>query len=106
MSTPTGLEVAGFLGRGDDLDLVSLAFEHLPLVTTFARAYTRGKGFDATGEPNAELAAVIVTATARLVTNPTADRREQLGEYGRTPHEAGWSLPELDVLHRYRKRTA
>ncbi len=106
MLTPTGFDVAGFLGRGDDLDLVGLAFEHLPVVTTFARAYTRGQGFDATGEPNAELAAVIVTATARLVTNPTSERREQLGEYGRTPHEAGWSLPELDVLHRYRKRTA
>jgi len=106
MLTPTGFDVAAFLGRGGDSDLVGLAFEHLPLVTTFARAYTRGKGFDATGEPNAELAAVIVTATARLVTNPTSERREQLGDYGRTPHVDGWSLPELDVLHRYRKRTA
>lgn len=102
---PTAQQVAAFLGRGDDVELLDLAEEHLPIVATFVEAYTRGQGFT-DGSPGEDLDAVILTATARMVTNPTADQREQLDTYHRVPAVAGWTLPELAVLHRYRRRTA
>lgn len=101
----TGQQVADFLGQGDDGTVVALADQHVALVTTFVDAYTRGQGFTA-GVPEADLDAVIVTATARLVTNPAQAQREALGEYQVTPALAGWTLPELAVLHRWRRRLA
>jgi hypothetical protein len=38
----------------------------VPLITSIAKSYTRGRGFEVDGEPNAEIAAVITTASARL----------------------------------------
>lgn len=102
----TAQRVAEFLGRGGEGQALTLAGEHLPLVTLFVRAYTRGQGFDDAGNPNAELDAVIVTSCARMVSNPTSELREQLGDYSRVPHPPGWSLPEIGVLHRYRRRAA
>ena len=40
----------------------------IPIITTMAKAYTRGNGFDG-NEPNDEVAAVIATASARLASN-------------------------------------
>lgn len=83
-----------------------LADAAVPLVTAFAKAYTRGRGFDA-GQPNEEIAAVITTAAARLGSNTgqTATSRTD----GTTTTEqrtwfTGWTLAELYVLNRYRKR--
>lgn len=98
--------VARFLDQDGDADLIALVGDHLPIVTAFVRSYTRGGGFFA-GEPNDDLAAVIITATARLVTNPDQVKREQIGDYQVTPTVFdGFSLPETMVLHRYRKRSA
>lgn len=67
------------------------------------RAYTRGGGF--TPDPNPELEAVIVTATARLLANP-----EQIatgvGSVQIHGGFKGFNLAELAVLNRYRKRAA
>ncbi len=74
------------------------------LVLEMARGYTRGRGFDpASGMPGADVAAVIVTAAARLAAN-----------VGQTPATAGgltlgvgwsgWTLAEQMVLNRYRAR--
>lgn len=108
MATVTGQDLADFLGQGDDAALVALAGEHVALVTAMARAYTRGGGFAANGgEPNDEVAAVITTASARLVTNPEQLRREQIHDYAVSPTPfVGWSLVECAVLNRYRKRAA
>ena len=62
----------------------------------------RGRGFD-DDEPNDELAAVITTASARLVANPeqiptTIGSVEIRGAFN------GFSLAETFVLNRYRKR--
>ncbi|MGO2166668.1 hypothetical protein [Corynebacterium casei] len=98
-------DVAKFLGRGDDTELIALAQEHLPIVTAFIEAYTRGRGF-AGGEPDGPLRAVIITAAARLVPNPEQMKRYQTGDYAETPAILdGFTLPELAILHRYRKRT-
>lgn len=102
----TGQDVADFLGRGDDTSLVALAGEHATVITAMANAYTRGRGFT-DGEPAEDVAAVITTATARLVTNPAQNIEETTGPFSRRPGVfAGWTLAETFVLNRYRKRSA
>lgn len=98
----TGQQVADFLGLGDNSEAVAQAGDHAAIVTALARSYTRGRGF--AGADSAEdIAAVIVTATARLVANP-----EQIGsEFGSVSIRGGWqgwNLAEQIVLNRYRVR--
>lgn len=101
----TGPDVADFLGQGDDADVVALAWLHVPLVTAIVRTYTRNKGFTSDG-PSDSLAAVIITASARLITNPAQAREERIGDYAVTPATFdGFTLPELMVLNTYRKRS-
>lgn len=104
---PAGIDVARFLGREDDPALVKLAGEHVPLVSVFVRGYTRRNGFSIDGEEVVDdLRAVIITATARLVANPSQVARESIDGYEAVGSFAGWTLPELAVLHLYRRRTA
>jgi len=98
----TGQQVADFLGRGDDTQLVALAGEHAAVITAMARAYTRDRGFLGT-EPFEDVAAVIVTAAARLVANPEQVPNTS-GPFSVAGGFTGWSLAELFVLNRYRKR--
>lgn len=96
--------VARYLGKPDHAKTVALATEHVGVVTAFVQAYTRDRGFIA-GEPNAGLTAVIVSATARLVSNPEQAVRYQVADVSETPAVFnGFTIPELAVLHRYRKR--
>ncbi|OCB20062.1 hypothetical protein A5674_05675 [Mycobacterium malmoense] len=96
MATPA--DVDALLAGGTDAIV--------PLITTMAKAYTRGQGFDG-DTPNAEIGAVITTASARLAANP-----KQLGNTETAgPFSAavvggfnGWTLAEQFVLNRYRKR--
>jgi len=107
MTAPTAQTVADYLGRGDESGLVTLAGVHLPIVTAFVRAYVRGNGFDEAGAPGDDLAAVIVSATARLTVNPEQASRRGLDDYSESPAVLnGFTLPELAVLHLYRRRTA
>jgi hypothetical protein len=99
---PTGQDVAAFLGQGTDTTLVALAEESVAVITAMVQSYTRGRGFDA-GDPNDELAAVITTASARMVANPeqiptTVGSVDIRGGFN------GFSLAETFVLNRYRKR--
>src|SRR5699024_3737826 len=100
----TGQQVADFLGQGDDPELVALAGEHVQIITAMARAYTRGGGFTELDGPADDVAAVITTATARLLANP-----EQIVQSvgGTRVGEGfqGWSLAETFVLNRYRRRS-
>lgn len=97
----TGQDVADFLGQGTDTTLVALAGEHVAVVTAMARAYTRGRGFDGTGNPNDEIGAVIVTASARMVANPE-QVDSTVGATGVRGGFKGWNLAETFVLNRYR----
>lgn len=100
----TGQTVADFLGGGDDPTLVALAEQHATIVTAMARAYTRDQGF--TGpEPADDIAAVITTATARLVANP-AQIASDVGSVSLRGGFTGWTLAETFVLNRYRKRSS
>ncbi len=104
-------DVVAFLGPEDHAreKTTVLASAHLPVVTAMVRAYVRGKGFSALGEPSDDLALVIVSSTARLVQNPRMMTMDSHGIDDATMSRRlavfdGWTLPELAVLHRYRKR--
>lgn len=103
-----GQQVADFLGRGDDFALVTLAGAHVPVVSAMVKAYTRGAGFDPMlGTPDDALVAVIVSCAARSVTNPEQARQVTVSDYSESPGLfAGWTLPELAILHTYRRRAA
>lgn len=103
MSAPTGADVAAFLGQGGDTTLAALAGQHVAIITAMARAYTRGAGFN-NDEPSEDIAAVITTATARLVTNPEQSEDLAIGSYRTKGGFQGWTLAELFVLNRYRKK--
>lgn len=98
----TGQQVADFLGQGDDSSLVALAGDHAAIITALARSYTRGRGFVG-AEPAEDIAAVIVTATARLVANPEQIASD-FGSVGMRGGWQGWNLAEQIVLNRYRVR--
>ncbi|WP_431711103.1 hypothetical protein [Glutamicibacter uratoxydans] len=105
MSGELAFHVARFMGRGEDENTLNLIIEHVELVSAFVEAYTRGRGFT-DGEPNKPLEKVIISATARLVDNPSQAKRQSAGAFSVTPAVLdGFTLPELAVLHRYRKRT-
>jgi hypothetical protein len=106
MAIVTGLDVAAFLGKSTDPATVAHAGQQVPIVTAMARAYTRGKGFDDDGAAD-DLAAVIVTATARMMVNPAQIAQDHsAGPYTESIRGGftGWSLAETFVLNRYRKR--
>mgnify|MGYP000243451297 FL=1 len=97
-----GQDVADFLGQGTDTALVALAGEVVPVITAMVSAYTRGRGFDL-GDPSDELAAVITTASARMVANPE-QLPTRVGSVEIRAGFQGFSLAETFVLNRYRKR--
>ena len=97
-----GQDVADFLGQGTDTALVALAGEVVPVITAMVSAYTRGRGFDL-GEPSDDLAAVITTASARMVANPE-QLPTRVGSVEIRAGFQGFSLAETFVLNRYRKR--
>lgn len=103
-TTAIGRRVAAFLGQHGNEGLEQLATQHAAVIAAMAESYTRGRGF-VDGEPAAPIAAVIVTATARLLGNPQQTAR-QIGDVSYRGGFAGWSLAELYVLNNYRKRQA
>lgn len=99
----TGQDVADFLGQGDDAAFVDLAAQHANIVTAMVRAYTRGRGFDPAGQPFDDVAAVITTATARLLANPE-QIETTVGGVRTGQGFQGFMLAETFVLNRYRRR--
>ncbi|HNM86557.1 MAG TPA: hypothetical protein PKI77_18805 [Mycobacterium sp.] len=76
----------------------------VPIVTTMAKAYTRGRGFT-DNDPNEEIAAVIATASARLAANGeqlAGKRVDDVEVRYSLASTFGWTLAELAVLNRYR----
>lgn len=89
-------------GPPDDAALVAA----VDVITGLARAYTRSRGFDDNG-PNEDISTVIVTASARLVSNPAQFTREWDAGRGSRAYRGGftgWSLAEQAALNRYRVR--
>ena len=105
--TPVAEDVAAFLGTEATPAFAKKADSHLEVVSTMVWAYTRGNGFDEARRPNDVVAAVIVSATARLMSNPDLTRQQSVGQFQTTHGQFnGFTLPELAVLHLYRRRAA
>lgn|SRR5699024_4373625 len=102
--TVTGQDIAKLIGHPDNTDFVAVADETIEVVTAYVRSYTRDEGF--TGDqPEPAIAAVIKSATVRMAVNPTFLKRQAAGSQSVTPSILdGFTLPELAVLNRYRKR--
>ena len=103
---PTVKRLARYLGRDETSDKVLADLtEYAEIVTAFVHGYTRGRGF--VGDlPDVPLEIVIVSAAARLVDNPSHMKRQSAGMFSVAMTTLdGFTLPELAVLHRYRKRT-
>lgn len=98
--------VAAYVGRPDHAPTIATATAQLPVIAEYVRGYTRGRGW--TGDrPAGPLVAVIVSAAARLVTNPEQVTSYTANDYSERPAVlAGWTLTELGVLRRYRKVSA
>jgi hypothetical protein len=108
----TAADVTAFLGRSEEPALVTLASEHVGVMAEMVNAYVRGHGPTRTGlglgelSFPADLRAVVITATARLVNNPTQLESEAADGYSARGRFEGFSLAEQAVLHRYRRRAA
>lgn len=56
---------------------------------------------------SADVAAVILTSAVRSMSNPSQDVQIEIGGIRNQPAIFnGWTLPELAVLHAYRRRSA
>lgn len=99
----TAADVAAFLGKSGNAATEAMAAQHLSVVTAMAHGYTRGAGFDETGAPFEDVGAVILTATARLMANPT-QLAQSAGPFVLNGGFSGWSLAEIFVLNRHRKK--
>ncbi|UCZ90480.1 hypothetical protein [Gordonia sp. WA4-43] len=97
-------DVLALLGRSGDTDLVTVAQQAQQVVTAQVWAYTRGRGFSGE-QPAPDIDTVILTSTARLVANPENLRSEKIGDYEvQRQVVEGWTLAELAILNRYRRR--
>lgn len=69
---PGGVQVLGLLGYDDaDGHLLAQATAAVETVTAMVSAYCRGRHLDGDGVPRDGVAEVVLTAAARLMTNPT-----------------------------------
>lgn len=102
----TSADVADYLGRPDDGDTIARAAKVLPLASAMIRGYCRDRGWtlvDGEWIPADDIAAVVLTVTARMLANPEGIDL-QIGEVRMGAGFQGYSLGELATLHRYRVR--
>ncbi|EHB53655.1 hypothetical protein MycrhDRAFT_4118 [Mycolicibacterium rhodesiae JS60] len=103
MAAPTADDLAAFMGREINADQAGAV---LQIVSALAASYTRGVGFTA-GEPDSDdIRAVILTAAARRLTDPTQTVTDRtMGPFSTSYQTVdGWTTWELCVLNRYRVR--
>ncbi len=105
MAAYTAADLAAHLQTDVDTATAMLA---LKVAADVAHTYTRGAGFDPiTGAPGDDLAAVVLMAAGRIYVNPAHTQQETIDDYTvRYAGFTGWSLPELAILHTYRRRAA
>ena len=105
MAAPTYTDLGALLGRAVTSEQGGAV---LSVVSSMAKAYTRGVGFTADG-PNDEIRAVILSAASRLVVNSPNPQASTFETHGPDSfrHEGApfaFSVSELMTLNRYRVR--
>jgi hypothetical protein len=104
VAAPTADDLSAFVGQELNADQANAV---VSVVTALASAYTRGQGFTA-GEPDSNIRAVILSASARLVADTSQIvQSQQMGPFVTQysgDHSVQWSTAELYVLNRYRVR--
>jgi hypothetical protein len=101
MAALVAADLATLLGRNVDS---GQAVSILAIVQAMASAYTRGVGF-VDGVPNEGIRAVILTASARLISNSRGLLLDEtVGPESVSYRSAftGWTVAETSVLNRYR----
>jgi hypothetical protein len=97
VATPTSADLASFVGSAVNDDQATAV---LSVIVALASSYTRGGGFTA-GEPNDDVRAVILSASVRLLRDPSQIvAGETMGPFAITYRAGfdGWSVAELGVL--------
>lgn len=102
---PAVRRVAAYLGAPDDPDLLTPATEHLPLSPRWRGPTPATGDSSAAGPARTSSPPSSPWATARMMTNP-GGLPYSVGETAVRGSFTGWSLAELFVLNRYRKRVA
>lgn len=107
LSTPTANDVALLLRQTLDSETQTQLTVYIDVVGQLVRAYTRGVGFDANGNPADDLKSVIMLATLRLWQHPSQlPVKEQYGAI-MVDYRAGFqgfTLAEQTILNGYRVR--
>ncbi|PJE23668.1 MAG: hypothetical protein CK431_09960 [Mycobacterium sp.] len=106
MAAFTAADVAAFLRKTGDAATEADAALAWSIIGAMAQSYTRGQGFT-NGLPADDLSAVIFTATLRFLANKgQLEMSRTKGPFSIEYRSSfnDWSVAELSVLHRYRKR--
>lgn len=100
-------ELLAFTGITVDEESVARAAQSIEMAKALVGAYCRGRETNRAGKLRPGVQAVIDSAAARILANPSQIAiREQIGPYSLYKQEGfkGFTLVELTVLNRYRKR--
>ena len=92
------------MGKELNADQANAVIEN---VKAKAKAYTRGRGWGTDGEPYSDVRAVILTASARLLTDTSQITAQHVMGPFSVSYRNGfdsWTVSELYVLNRYRER--
>ncbi|KXO99669.1 Uncharacterised protein (plasmid) [Tsukamurella tyrosinosolvens] len=102
----TAVDLLKWLGQPtDDAALTAQAGQAITVAGGMIDAYTRGRHLTANGETRPGVAAVVLMVAARMLANPE-QLRHTVGSVAFNEGFAGFTLAELTVLNRYRKRAA
>lgn len=104
MAAPTASDLGAFIGQDVNAEQAAAVIE---IVTAKAKAYMRGRGWGTDGEPYRDVRAVILTASARLLTDPSQiTAQHTMGPFSVSYRNGfdSWTVSELYVLNRYRER--
>lgn len=103
MAAPTVSELAAFTGRTVSSEQGGAV---LQVANSQVRAYVRGVGY-INGEPNAELASVVLTLAARYLAHPrqiSMDESEGPASASYRSNPGFFSAAEMFTMNRYRVR--
>lgn len=102
----TATDLVKWLGQSpSDADLMAQAGQAITLAVAMVDAYTRGAHLYASGQARPGVDAVVQMAAARMLANPEG-LRYSTGVVNFADAFTGFTLAELAVLNRYRKRAA